>query len=80
VDDIDIKFNYSLPANELEEAQTVATLGDNAPMTLKLSYLSSVKDPEEIARQLEEEQAKTAQRQRETVFNTPLTVNETVNE
>lgn len=80
VDDIDIKFNYSLPANELEEAQTVATLGDNVPTTLKLSYLSSVKDPEEIARQLEEEQTKTAQRQRETVFNTPLTVNETVNE
>jgi SPP1 family phage portal protein len=80
VSDIDIKLGRSLPANELEEAQTVATLGDNVPVTTKLSYLSAVKDPEAVAKELEDEQARAAQRQRETVFNTPLTVNETVNE
>lgn len=80
VSDIDIKLGRSLPANELEEAQTVATLGDNVPVTTKLSYLSAVKDPEAVAKELEDEQARAAQRQRETVFNTPLTVNETINE
>lgn len=72
ISDISIKFNRSLPANELEEAQVVATLTDVLPVKRQLERLSFIEDVEAVAKELEEEKAVSVKNQLDAFINQPI--------
>ena len=77
ISDIEITFNRSLPANELEEAQIASVLSGIVPQRILLSILSMIKDPDAALEELEEEKAQAAERQQAIVANTPILKDET---
>lgn len=70
--DIEFSFKRSLPANELEIAQTVATLQSIVPTETLLAQIPFISDPEAEAAKLAEEKAQAAEQQRQAFMNTPI--------
>ena len=70
--DINISFKRSLPANETELAQVVATLQGLVPLKDLLALLPFVPDPEKAAAEIEDEKAKEVERQQQLMMNTPI--------
>ena len=69
---INISFKRSLPANESELAQVVATLQGLVPLKDLLALLPFVPDPEKAAEEIEGEKAKEVERQQQLMMNTPI--------
>lgn len=65
VDKVQIAFTRSLPVNDLEIAQTVATYQGMVPSELLLAQVPFVEDAEEAQRMLEKERAEAQKRQME---------------
>lgn len=69
---INISFKRSLPANESELAQVVATLQGLVPLKNLLALLPFVPDPEKAAEEIEGEKAKEVERQQQLMMNMPI--------
>ena len=72
VSDINLSFKRSLPANETELSQVVATLQGLVPLKDLLALLPFVPDPEKAAEEIEGEKAKEVERQQQLMMNTPI--------
>lgn len=72
VSGINISFKRSLPANETELSQVVATLQGLVPLKDLLALLPFVADPEKAAKEIEGEKAKEVERQQQLMMNTPI--------
>lgn len=69
---IDITFTRSLPQNELELSQVVATLDGKVPQETLLSLLPFVKDPQSAAEELRKQKQDAITAQQQMFMNTPL--------
>ena len=69
---IDINFTRSLPQNELELSQVVATLDGKVPQETLLSLLPFVKDPQSAAEELRQQKQDAIAAQQQMFMNTPL--------
>lgn len=69
---IDITFTRSLPQNELELSQVVATLDGKVPQETLLSLLPFVKDPQSAAEELRQQKQDAITAQQQMFMNTPL--------
>ena len=69
---IDITFTRSLPQNELELSQVVATLDGKVPQETLLSLLPFVKDPQSAAEELRQQKQDAIATQQQMFMNTPL--------
>ncbi len=69
---IDITFTRSLPQNELELSQVVATLDGKVPQETLLSLLPFVKDPQSAAEELRQQKQDAITAQQQIFMNTPL--------
>lgn len=69
---IDITFTRSLPQNELELSQVVATLDGKVPQETLLSQLPFVKDPQSAAEELRQQKQDAIAAQQQMFMNTPL--------
>lgn len=69
---IDITFTRSLPQNELELSQVVATLDGKVPQETLLSLLPFVKDPQSAAEELRQQKQDAIAAQQQMFMNTPL--------
>lgn len=69
---IDITFTRSLPQNELELSQVVATLDGKVPQETLLSLLLFVKDPQSAAEELRQQKQDAITAQQQMFMNTPL--------
>ena len=69
---IDITFTRSLPQNELELSQVVATLDGKVPQETLLSLLPFVKDPQSAAEELRQQKQDAIAAQQKMFMNTPL--------
>ena len=69
---IDITFTRSLPQNELELSQVVATLDGKVPQETLLSLLPFVKDPQSTAEELRQQKQDAIAAQQQMFMNTPL--------
>ena len=72
VDDVEITFNRSLPANDSEEAQVAATLTDIVPQKILYSRLSMIKDPESAIEEMKQQKAEETEAQKAIFGNTPI--------
>ena len=69
---IDITFTRSLPQNESELSQVVATLDGKVPQETLLSLLPFVKDPQSAAEELRQQKQDAIAAQQQMFMNTPL--------
>ena len=69
---IDITFTRSLPQNESELSQVVATLDGKVPQETLLSLLPFVKDPQSAAEELRHQKQDAIAAQQQMFMNTPL--------
>ena len=76
IDDIDISFSCSLPVNELENAQIVATLNGIAPRKSLYTLLPFIADVDEAAQEMEEEESKKIQEEQKAFMNVPVNNND----
>jgi SPP1 family phage portal protein len=79
VEEIDISFRRSLPANELEQAQMVSMLNGIVPQEYLLSQIDFVSDPKKAMELIEEEKQAAEERTMQTQqalmnmeYNTPI--------